>query len=146
MITEQLLARIRLLSDETLYKEAAELMRSIGAANSLPSTQINGLLNVSLANTYEHLLAFVQHQRDRTTWNKREYFIPDFYRKLFNKLQRLTSEHMSFVVQQGEVTLEERERIKTLLAREFIQHLLAENGYMALQAKQNYAQKNQGKP
>src|SRR5436190_54293 len=78
MITEKQLERIRLLSDETLYKEAIDLMHSIGTANSLPPTQINGLLNVSLANTYNRLLEFVEHQRHRTTWNRREQrYIPD---------------------------------------------------------------------
>lgn len=146
MITEKHLERLRLLSDETLYKEAVELMHSIGTANSLPPTQINGLLNVSLANTYEHLVAFVKHQRDRTIWNRREQrYIPDFYLKLFNKLQNLERHHLSSITQQDKLAPEDRERIKTLLAREFIQHLLAENSYMAFQARQNPVERNQGR-
>lgn len=143
MITEQQLERIRLLSDEKLYEEAIVLMHSLGAANSLPPTQINGLLNVSLANTHAHLLEFVQHQRDRTTWNRREQnYIPDFYRKLFHELQRVEQKYVPLITQQDSVAAEDKDVIKTLIAREFIQHLLAENGYMALQARQN----NTGNP
>jgi hypothetical protein len=147
MITEKQLERIRLLSDETLYKEAIDLMHSIGTANSLPPTQINGLLNVALANTYNHLLKFVEHQRDRTTWNRREQrYLPDFYLKLFNKLQSLERQHLPFITQQDKPAPKDVEGIKMLLAREFIQHLLAENGYMALQARQNPIERNQGRP
>ena len=144
MITEKQLERIRLLSDETLYKEAGELMRSIGSANSLPPTQINGLLNVSLANTYDHLIKFVEYQRDRTTWNTREQkYVPDFYRKLFNKLQSLVREHVPSITLQGESSSEDVEVIKMLITREFIQHLLAENSYKALQARHNNAEGKQ---
>ncbi len=140
MITEKQLERIRLLSDETLYTEAIELMHSIGIANSLPSTQINGLINVSLANTYAHLMEFVQHQRDRTTWNGREQrFVPEFYHKLFNKLESLEEKQVPFITQQDSIEPEDKDVIKALIAREFIQHLLAENGYMAFRARQNNA-------
>jgi hypothetical protein len=147
MITEKQLERIRLMSDETLYREAIDLMHSIGTANSLPSTQINGLLNVSLANTYDHLMEFVKHQRDRTTWNKREQqYVPDFYQKLFNKLQSLVREHLPSITPQGKPSSEDVEGIKMLIAREFIQHLLAENSYMALQARYHTTERKQGRP
>lgn len=147
MITGKQIERIRLLSDETLYKEAVTLMQSIGALNSLPPTQINGLLNVSLANTYRQLIDFVIHQRDRTTWNRQEQqFVPDFYRKLFKKLEDLTREHLPFITAQNKPSPEDEEGIKMLIAREFIQHLLAENSYMVLQARLNNAQRNQESP
>lgn len=147
MITERQQERIRLVSDEILYQQAIDLMHSIGIANSLPTAQIYGLLNVSLANTYKELIEFVSHQRDRTTWNRREQqFIPDFYRKMFTKLESLPKEHMPFIAQGEKVSPEDAERIKMLIAREFIQHLLAENGYMAVNARQNNTERNQGRP
>ncbi len=58
MITEQEQEKIRLLSDTELYPQAVEFMR--GVARQLPQTQINGLLNVSLANTYDELEEFIR--------------------------------------------------------------------------------------
>ncbi len=68
MITPQEQEKIRLLSDTELYQQAVEFMRSVG--KPLPATQINGLLNVSLANTYIRLTEFVDGQHKRTTWRR----------------------------------------------------------------------------
>jgi len=75
MITEQEQKYIRLLSDTELYPQAVEFMR--GVARTLPPTQINGLLNVSLFNTYDQLKKFIEHQRTRTTWRRGYEHIPD---------------------------------------------------------------------
>jgi hypothetical protein len=51
MITEQEQDRIRLLSDTELYDQAEHFMRGMG--RPLPASQINGLLNISLNNSYD---------------------------------------------------------------------------------------------
>jgi hypothetical protein len=102
-----------------------------GIAKALPTTQINGLLNVSLANTYDQLKKFVQAQPKRTTWKEKEKHIPEFYRRLdqkFNELERHA--HAILESRQEKGPSADEEMIKMRLAREFIQHLLAENDYM----------------
>lgn len=132
MISEKEQARIRLLSDNELYEQAVEFTRGIGG--TLPGSQINGLLNVALANTYEHLEAFVKHQHTRSTWRASERYIPEFYRKLEHKLKELERLIPSLTERrQTELSPEDRQTLKMLLAREFIQHVLAENGYQGVQ-------------
>ncbi|GCE50155.1 hypothetical protein EI42_01891 [Thermosporothrix hazakensis] len=133
MITEKLLERLYLLSDDVLYRDAVNFMHSIGEANSLSGSQMNGLLNIALGNPYSELLKFLQHQQARTTWKKQEAHVPGFYRKLQIKLQRLTVDTISSIAPEGKLSPEEQEELKKLIAQEFIQHLLAENGYMAYQ-------------
>ena len=137
MITEQEQEKIRLLSDIELYPQAVEFMH--GIARQLPPTQINGLLNVSLANTYDELERFIEHQRTRTTWRREDTHIPDFYKRLAQKLKQLEAYALSIMKSRaGQLSREDMQTLKMLLAREFIQHLLAENAYMgATRAFQN---------
>ncbi len=137
MITEQEQEKIRLLSDLELYPQAVEFMH--GVARQLPPAQINGLLNVSLANTYNELESFIEHQRARTTWRREDTHIPDFYKRLTQKLKQLEAYALSIIKSRaGQPSQEDMQTLKMLLAREFIQHLLAENAYMgATRAFQN---------
>jgi hypothetical protein len=149
MITEQEQEKIRLLSDTELYPQAVELMR--GIANELPQRQTNGLLNVSLANTYGELERFIERQRTRTTWRREDVHIPDFYKRLALKLKDLEAHALSIMKSRTEQTSrEDVQTLKMLLAREFIQHVLAENAYMgATRAFQNPERdntRNQGRP
>ena len=139
MITAQ--ERIRLLSDTELYPQATQLMR--GVARTLPTTQINGLLNVTLYSTYDNLTKFIEHQRKRTTWRREDGHIPDFYFRLTRKLQELEAKALDISRKSaGQPDLEDFPTLKMLLAREFIQHLLAENNYMlAERAIQNEEQR-----
>lgn len=132
MIQEQEQGIIRLLSDNELYEQAQEFMR--GVARQIPPTQVNGLLNVSTASTFDQLLRFIKHQQERTTWRGDDrYVIPDFYKRLIAKFD--SKEFKSYVsmvaqVRPGKFSLEDEQDIKMALAREFIQHLLAQNAYM----------------
>ncbi len=130
MITEKELGKIRLLSDTELYQQAVDFMRGIG--RTLPSTQINGLLNVTLANTYDQLEKFVEHQRQRTTWPPNAQHVPAFYFKLSQKLKSMEAAYILSLTQyrQEKPSREDVQTLKMLLARDFIQHLLAENAYM----------------
>jgi hypothetical protein len=149
MITEQEQEKIRLLSDIELYPQAVELMH--GVARQLPQTQINGLLNVSLANTYDELERFIEHQRIRTTWRREDVHIPDFYKRLAQKLKQLETYALSIMKSRAEQpSREDMQTLKMLLAREFIQHVLAENAYMGATRAFQYADRdntrNQGRP
>jgi hypothetical protein len=149
MITEQEQEKIRLLSDTELYPQAVEFMH--GVARQLPPTQINGLLNVSLANTYEELGSFIDYQGKRTTWRREDAHIPDFYKRLAQKLKQLEAYAMTIMKSRsGQSSQEDMQTLKMLLAREFIQHVLAENAYMgAIRAFQNPDRdntRNQGRP
>lgn len=149
MITEKQQAKIRLLSDSELYPQAIEFMRGIG--RPLPASQINGLLNVSLADTYYGLGKFIEGQIKRKTWRREDTHIPDFYKKLPNKLKRI-EEFVPSIMQltAEQPSQEDMQVVKMLLAREFIQHLLAENGYMgatrAFQDADRDNTRSQGRP
>lgn len=138
MITEKQHAKIRLLSDTELYPQAITFMR--GIARTLPATQINGLLNVSLGSTYDQLLVFIAHQSGRTTWRRGEQHIPLFYKELKKKLEEL-GQYIPSIVKLGaeKPSLEDEQALKMELARAFIQHLLAENGYMEAMRSANNA-------
>jgi hypothetical protein len=84
MITQKGQKKIQLLSDAEFYPQAVEFMR--GIAKPLPSSQINGLLNVSLASTYSRLTKFMAFQSKRTTWKASERHVPEFYKRLAQKL------------------------------------------------------------
>ncbi|MFL5663653.1 MAG: hypothetical protein ACJ8BW_20275 [Ktedonobacteraceae bacterium] len=149
MITEHEQEKIRLLSETELYPQAVEFMH--GIARQLPQTQINGLLNVSLANTYDQLERFIERQRTRTTWRREDVHIPDFYKRLSQKLKQLEAYALSIMKSRtGQPSREDMQTLKMLLAREFIQHVLAENAYMgATRAFQNADRdniRNQGRP
>ena len=124
MISEQEQAQIRLLSDYELYPQAVELIKGIG--RPLPATQINGLLNVSLGCTYNELKSFVTFQHRRTTWGPKDQHIHEFYRRLALKIEDL--EKVSRTIAKNRHK-EDEQAISMALAREFIQHLLAENAY-----------------
>src|SRR5258708_20932159 len=150
MIVEKQQAKIRLLGDNELYPQAIEFMRGIGRA--LPATQINGLLNVSLADTYDGLGKFIERQSKRETWRREDTHIPDFYKRLPNKLKQIIEAYVPSIMQltAGQSSQEDLQAVKMLLAREFIQHLLAENGYMgatrAVQDADRDNTRSQGRP
>ena len=129
MITQKEQEKIRLLSDTELYSQAVVFMR--GIAKALPTAQINGLLNVSLGNTYDDLKKFVKAQPERNTWKEKEKYIPEFYRRLMRKFDEL-ERHAQAILEsrQGESSSPDEKTVQMMLAREFIQHLLAENDYM----------------
>jgi hypothetical protein len=129
MITEYEQRQVRLLSDTDLYPQAVAFMRGIG--RPLPPTQINGLLNVSQGRVYVVLGRFIERQKGRTTWPQKEEHIPEFYRQLALKLKELEALAASILkARTSPASREDRQELNALLAREFIQHVLAENAYM----------------
>lgn len=130
MISEQELLQVRLLSDYTLYPDAVAFVNDL--KKPLPANQANGLLNASLADSYTQLGKFLQGQYNRKTWPEDEQYIPQFYVHLEVRLQDIQREYLPIVTQSRhqELSTEDHEQITMLLAREFIQHIVAENAYM----------------
>lgn len=129
MITQKEQEMLWVLSDTELYDQDVEFMR--GIAKALPTSQINGLLNVSLANpSYKQLIEFVVYQSERRTWRDSERYIQEFYKRLGRKLEELAKRASAILADRPEkASSTDEEEIKMELARAFIQHLLAENDY-----------------
>ncbi len=115
--------KILLLSDTVLYPEAVAFVRKLVQEEDrspLPTSQVMGLLNIALASKYSELYQFVVHQRDRN-WSGSKSDIKELYIAEFQLLRSgLTNRETS----------EEADELMVLLAREFIQHLVAENGLL----------------
>ena len=143
MLSNAQLQKIYLLSDTVLYPEAVSFMRKLvqeQECDPLPASQVAGLLSIAEATRYDELHRFVLHQRDRN-WPPSKRDIKTFYTVLEEVLslmqrKRLKDEFHLMPDMQGRSVSEVRQEIDELLARlahEFIQHLVAENGVLAVQ-------------
>ena len=143
MLSNAQLQKIYLLSDTVLYSEAVSFIRRLvreQGCNPLPTSQVAGLLNIAEAVKYDELHRFVLHQRDRN-WPPSRRDIKTFYTTLEEVLslmqrKRLKDEFHLMPDMQGRSLNEVRQEVDELLgrlAREFIQHLVAENGVLAAQ-------------
>lgn len=145
MLTPEQEQKISLLSDTTLYPEAAAFM---GHLSPLPTSQIMGLLNNTRVPSYGQLYAYVIHQRDRD-WQGPKRGIKIFYTELEKVLSQMRKKRVveEFRLltpgQSSQQANQEADEIMTALAREFIQHLVAENNLRAeLQRAEAQAQRN----
>jgi hypothetical protein len=143
MPTAVQLKKIWLLSDTVLYPEAVAFMRKhVQESEPLPTSQVMGLFNATASEQYPALYQFVTHQRDRN-WPYSRMHIKKFYTALEETLTRLhrtrlrNEFHLLEDVPGRGVneTRQEMDELMALLAREFIQHVLAENGVL-LQAEE----------
>ena len=141
MLSQKHLQKIDLLSDTVLYPESVAFVRRMiqkEKCNPLPAAQVNGLLNIALTLNYGEVRRFVEHQRERN-WPSSKRDIKTFYSHLEKELARLEPRFNSdFALAKDEhgrrVSSEEESEMLGLLAREYIQHLLAEN--MLVEAEQ----------
>lgn len=129
------------LSDTVLYAEAVAFIRRLvydEECMPLPATQVTGLLNISNASSYAELDRFIRHQRDRN-WPESRKDIKTFYTQLDKLLadiknRRLRDEfHLVQTKQNNKETIQEIDELMALLAHDFIQHLIAENGLLAVE-------------
>jgi hypothetical protein len=141
MLSAPLLQRLWDMSDTMLYPEAVTFIRYLineKGCSPLPTSQVMGLLNIAKAANYGELTHFIRHQRDRN-WPDSKKDIKTFYTELdlwFSRLRnrlvknefRLLSQGLSPVAANQEVG-----EIMATLAREFIQHLVAENELLSAQ-------------
>jgi hypothetical protein len=155
------LQKIWLLSDTVLYPEAVSFIHKLveeQECNPLPSSQVSGLLSIAESTKYDELYRFVLHQRDRD-WPPSRRDIKTFYTALEEVLslmrrKRLKDEFHLVADAQGQSVHEMRQEsdaLMALLAREFIQHLMAENGLLAVaiadqRAKQRANERARQKP
>jgi hypothetical protein len=134
MLSQKHLQKIELLSDTVLYPEAVASVRRMvqkEKCNPLPTTQVNGLLNIALTLNYDSVRDFAEHQRGRN-WPSNKRDIKTFYTHLEKELirleQRLDAEFALTKDEHGRpVSSEDERELLGRLTREYIQHLLAEN-------------------
>ena len=119
--------RIGLLSDGVLYERAIEFARQ---HEPVDGAQLNGLLQY--AQEWRDLMQFVDKQRKRDwpqTGRKRRY--KHFYDDLYEALRRLERDAAEFVPA-GLARREQQAQTTSyagLLAREYVQHLVAEKPF-----------------
>jgi len=139
------LQKIWLLSDTVLYTEAVDFVQRLvrQGDDPLPMSQVNGLLNITASKSYAELQRFVVHQRDRN-WPFPKMNIKRFYTSLEAVLERMQRERLrnEFHLLRDvsgcsiEDIRQEIDALMALLAREFIQHVLAENGVLLQQTEE----------
>ncbi len=145
------LQKIGLLSDTVLYDEAVRFMHKLVRdqhCNPLPTSQVNGLLSIAEASKYNELYRFVIHQRDRN-WPPSKRDIKTFYTALEQALSQMQRKRLREEFRLLEETTgrsvsdlrREADELLALLAREFIQHLVAENGVLAAAADDERAKR-----
>ena len=146
------LQKIWLLSDTVLYPEAVAFLSKLvkeKGCNPLPASQVSGLFSIADSHKYDELYRYVLHQRERD-WPPARRDLKIFYTELEQVLslmqrRRLKDEfHLLTAGSEGsersvsEIRQEANE-LMAMLAREFIQHLLAENGVLAMQKAEERA-------
>jgi hypothetical protein len=127
------------LSDTVLYDEAVAFLRELvdkQECNPLPNSQVVGLLNIAETSSYDELERFILHQRGRD-WPPGARDIKTFYTALEEVLREIHIRRLrkEFHLLDGVSTRDvhqETDALMVLLAREFIQHLVAENGLLAV--------------
>ncbi len=135
MLTVAQEQKISLLSDSALYTEAVEFMRHLLhdlRSSPIPTSQIMGLLNVSRIGNFGQIYNFVVHQRDRD-WPGSKKAIKIFY----TELEKVLAEKRRSIARSDLLTTgldarkanQEKDELLAALAREYIQHLVAENIY-----------------
>ena len=132
------LQKIGLLSDTVLYPEAIAFIRRLvekDGCNPLPTSQVNGLFSIAESSRYGELRQFVEHQRDRD-WPPSKRDIKTFYTRLeqeFTRLERRLDVEFHLTKDERGRTASDADQneMLALLAREFIQHVIAENGVIA---------------
>jgi hypothetical protein len=144
MLTQAQLQKIWLLSDTVLYPEAISFIHNLVEeqdCDPLPASQVSGLLSIAESSNYDELFRFVVHQRDRD-WPPSRRDIKTFYTALeevfsLMRRKRLKDEFHLIAKGQGKSASElrqESDELMALLSREFIQHLVAENGLLTVAA------------
>ena len=128
-LTTEQRQKIWLVSDTVLYPEAVTMMHDLQAQEGwkpLPKSQIMGLLNIIRNASYAQVSDYIKHQIERPVHLA-------FYQELNQRLVRIKNkrlhEEFQLVLPQATKREEDAEKneLMLLLARELIQHLIAEN-------------------
>jgi len=130
------------LSDMVLYPEAVAFMRRLiydEECMPLSSAQVNGLQNVANTASYADLERFIKHQRDRN-WPESKRDIKILYTELDKFFTTMKNKRLrdEFRLLQGKHHVQEVnqeiDELMALVAHDFIQHLVAENGLLAIKS------------
>ncbi len=141
MPTSAQLQKIYDLSDTVLYPEAIAFIRRLvnkEECSPLPTSQVMGLLNITHAASYCELEHFIRHQRERN-WPPSKKYIKTLYTELDKLLTTMRNKRIKdeFHLLRDGLTnreaIQEVDELTILLAREFIQHLITENGLLAVE-------------
>jgi hypothetical protein len=148
MPTPEQLLKLYYLSDDVLYPTAEDFIqrfvkRDDGA--TLPASQVMGLLNIANASSYAELERFINHQRERN-WTASKSYIKTFYgelEKVFATLRKRARDEFELLEYEPghKQAKQETDDIMIWLARDFIQHLIAENGLLALEKAKERAKR-----
>ena len=139
MLSSKQLQKIWLLSDTVLYAEAVSFIQQLVReedCDPLPASQVAGLLSIAESSKYDELYRFVKHQLERN-WPPSRSDIKKFYtalEKVLSLMQRKRLKDEFHLVTDGlssKDAKQESDELMALLARDFIQHLVAENGILA---------------
>lgn len=139
MPSPEQLQKIDSLSDSVLYPEAVAFIRRLvneQECSPLPTSQVMGLLNIANAHSYIELERFIRHQRERD-WQDSKKDIRVLYEELQKflttmKNKRIKDEfHLLSDGLSNKEARQESDELMVLLSRDFIQHLVAENGMLA---------------
>ncbi len=121
--------KLWLISDTILYPEAVIFMRELAddeEVKHLPdNNQVMGLLNIVENARYSHIIDYIRHQIDRKVDKI-------FYERLFQALRAMQQKRLQeeFQLVTAPPTKQEMDELMLLLAREFIQHIIAEHGML----------------
>lgn len=132
-LTDEQLKKIWLVSDTVLYPEAVIFIHDLNEeepkALPLPNSQIERLFNLTRSSTYDEVVQYIKRQIERGIHKA-------FYEKLDKALltieRKRLQEEFQLVIQPA-IRKEEsaaKKELMLLLAHEFIQHLIAENGML----------------
>jgi hypothetical protein len=129
-LTDEQRKKVWLVSDAILYPEAVTFMRELWEheeVKQLPkAAQIMGLLNIIKSSTYDDVVRYINHQIER---NVDRVFYEKLRQALTAMQRKRMQEEFQLVISQPTRREEDAEKkeLMLLLAREFIQHIIAEN-------------------
>ena len=133
-VTIEQAQKIRLLSDGELYRDAVDLVAK-HAHLKVSNSQLSGLQNAVGASDWGEIFRYIDNRLDRNTTSEE---LKNFYQHLKQDLNKLKTivEETQLVVKPEEMGRAQRRQVSAeidqyayLLAKEFIQHLVAECNY-----------------
>ena len=135
-VTMEQAQKIRLLSDRELYRNAVDLAeKHAHASTKISNSQLSGLWNAVGAGKWSEIFSYIDNRLGRDTTSKE---LKNFYQHLKQDLNKLKTivEETQLVVKPKEMGRAQRRQVSAeidgcayLLAKEFIQHLIAEYNY-----------------
>ncbi len=134
-VTTEQVQEICMLSDGELYENAVDFVKTYYSPQKVSKTQLSGLQNAVGASDWNEIFRYIDNRLTRSTTTKE---LENFYQALKDYLNSLRDkvQEVNFVVKSKNTTrAEDRQVNKTidqyayLLAKEYIQHLIAEYNY-----------------